>query len=143
MSTPHCPVVVFCLRFPPFARLHRGQTTPPYMLRRETRVRRGMRRSGPSGCSVPQLVVDSTELDPAQLRHFPHLPLHHLTERILGPVHVAFRDISAEVVVPEAVRDARGDRLAFPASLLGEDAVSDRAHREVSLSDRSDAHGED
>src|SRR5207244_751088 len=88
-------------------------------------------------------VVDSTELDPAQLRHLPHLPLHHLAKRILGPVHMAFRDVSAVVVVPEAVRDARGNRLALPASLLGEDAMGDRAHREVSPPDRSDAHRED
>src|SRR5206468_4215714 len=74
-------------------------------------------------------VIDPAELDSTKLRHLPHLPLHHLAQRILGPVHVAFRDVSAEIVVSEAVGDPRGDRLAFASTLLCEDTVGDRAHR--------------
>src|SRR2546428_11641205 len=49
ISKPHEQVVVFCFRFTPFARLHRGQTTTPYMLTRGRRGPQGTRRSGPSG----------------------------------------------------------------------------------------------
>src|SRR5439155_218730 len=45
-------------------------------------------------------VVDSSELDTPQFGHLSHLPLHDLAEGVLRAVHVAFRDIAAEAVVP-------------------------------------------
>src|SRR3989441_11350970 len=144
ISNPHEQVVVFCFRFTPFARLHRGQTTTPYICSDEKHERR-------KACAVVvhrdaqvlNPVIDPTELDPAELRHLPHLPLHHLTERILGPVHVAFRDVPSEIIIAESICDARRDRLAFPPSLLREHAVGDRTHREVPPADGSDSHRED
>src|SRR2546430_5144015 len=84
-------------------------------------------------------VVDPSEFDAAQLRHLPHLPLHDFAEGVLRAVHVPFRDIPAEAVVPEPVGDAGRDRLALPAPLLGKDAVGDRAHRQVPATHRLDA----
>src|SRR5205807_6736272 len=70
-------------------------------------------------------VVDSSELDTSQFGHLSHLPLHDLAEGVLRAVHMAFRDVATEAVVPESVCDAGRDRLAFPAPLLREDAMRD------------------
>src|SRR3989454_1093027 len=127
-----------------FRAVHRGQTTTPYICSDEKHERR-------KACAVVvhrdaqvlNPVVDPTELDPAELRHLPHLPLHSLPQRILGPMHVAFCDVPPEIIIAESVRDARGDRLALPPSLLREHAVGDRTHREIPPADGSDSHRED
>src|SRR3989454_4691005 len=89
------------------------------------------------------LVLDLPELHPAELRHLPHLPLQDLTQSLAGPVHVALRDVPAVAVVAEAERDPRTDHLALPAALLREDAVRDRAHRELLPLDLADVYRED